>query len=341
MPPIPKPQVVKATKGASPDLTMLDKASSRHGDEFLLQQGPDGLEDFLSEATSLADEFSEVSEADVQQQQPSPPPPTLEPQHAAPQPLIPWEMAEASGKNVARIRVIVRKRPINKQEIQHKENDIVTIADDRPGLIIHEPKMKVDLTKYTEKHQLSFDDVLDQGVDNDQDYRSTVQPLVWTIFQQAKATCFAYGQTGSGKTYTMTPLPKRAAEEMLNLLESYPQFSEWGLWLSCFEIYGGKLFDLLNERRKLVAREDGSQNVCIVGLQEYRVTSMDRLTSLIDKANSVRSTGSTGANAGTFHVHALGRECRCSVCSKPGLYSRRFFTVPFNTAANCQAAKAS
>ena len=71
MPPIPKPQVVKATKGASPDLTMLDKASSRHGDEFLLQQGPDGLEDFLSEATSLADEFSEVSEADVQQQQPS------------------------------------------------------------------------------------------------------------------------------------------------------------------------------------------------------------------------------------------------------------------------------
>lgn len=63
----------------------------------------------------------------------------------------------------------------------------------------------------------------------------------------AQATCFAYGQTGSGKTYTMQPLPLRAAADMLALLED-AQFADMALWVSCFEIYGGKLYDLLNGR---------------------------------------------------------------------------------------------
>lgn len=70
-------------------------------------------------------------------------------------------------------------------------------------LVVNEPKVKVDLTKYLEKHTFSFDDCLSDNVTNDEVYRSTVQPLVATIFKGGKATCFAYGQTGSGKTYTM------------------------------------------------------------------------------------------------------------------------------------------
>ena len=42
------------------------------------------------------------------------------------------------------------------------------------------------------------------------------------------------------------------------------------LWVSCFEIYGGKLYDLLNARQQLVMREDGKGRVCIVGLKEAR-----------------------------------------------------------------------
>ena len=40
--------------------------------------------------------------------------------------------------------------------------------------------------------------------------------------------------------------------------------------MSCFEIYGGKLYDLLNARQPLVMREDGKGRVCIVGLKEAR-----------------------------------------------------------------------
>ncbi len=84
-----------------------------------------------------------------------------------------------------------------------------------------------------------------------------------------QATCFAYGQTGSGKTYTMQPLPLRAAADIFEYL-GFAEHAELSLWVSCFEIYGGKLFDLLNGRQGLVMREDGKGRVCIVGLKEAR-----------------------------------------------------------------------
>lgn len=42
-----------------------------------------------------------------------------------------------------------------------------------------------------------------------------------------------------------------------------------------FEIYLGKLFDLLNERQQVHAREDADQRVHIRGLQERPVRNVD------------------------------------------------------------------
>lgn len=97
-------------------------------------------------------------------------------------------------------------------------------------------------------------------------YRVTVEPLVHTLFNNGKATCFAYGQTGSGKTYTMSPLPIRAAADILRYLER-PELRDVELYVSCFEIYGNKVFDLLNMRKKLNILEDGKKKVCVVGLK--------------------------------------------------------------------------
>ncbi|XP_040933460.1 kinesin-like protein KIN-13A [Gossypium hirsutum] len=81
-------------------------------------------------------------------------------------------------------------------------------------------------------------------------YRVTVEPIIPIIFQRTKATCFAYGQTGSGKTFTMQPLPLRAAQDLIRFLHQPVYHSQrFKLWLSYFEIYGGKLFDLLSDRK--------------------------------------------------------------------------------------------
>lgn len=103
-------------------------------------------------------------------------------------------------------------------------------------------------------------------------YRVTVEPLVHTLFNNGKATCFAYGQTGSGKTYTMSPLPIRAAADILRYLER-PELRDVELYVSCFEIYGNKVFDLLNMRKKLNILEDGKKKVCVVGLKVRRPAS--------------------------------------------------------------------
>lgn len=86
---------------------------------------------------------------------------------------------------------------------------------------------------------------------------------------QAKITVFAYGQTGSGKTFTMMG-PQNNKENTipgLYILSAFDifsftqdeKFSEIEIWVSFYEIYCGKLYDLLNERNILQVREDGKQ----------------------------------------------------------------------------------
>ena len=71
-------------------------------------------------------------------------------------------------------------------------------------------------------------------------YTSCVQPLVGGLFRGYNATVFAYGQTGSGKTHTMSPLPIRAAADILQHL-ARPEHADVSLFVSCFEIYGSVL----------------------------------------------------------------------------------------------------
>lgn len=60
---------------------------------------------------------------------------------------------------------------------------------------------------------------------------------------------------------------------------------------SFFEIYCGNLYDLLNNRNRLHAREDAQKRVCIGGLVERRVSTAQEIMELIVQGGAVRSTG--------------------------------------------------
>ena len=214
--------------------------------------------------------------------------------------------AEAANavRSLPKIRVVVRQRPLNGGERQRGEEDVVRVERTREAMVLTETKLKVDLTKYTERNEFSFDAILDDDTDNDEVYLQTVAPLVSSIFRKGRSTCFAYGQTGSGKTYTMSPLPTRAVADILSTMRR-PENTGLTLWMSNFEIYGGKVFDLLNDRQKLCMREDGRQRVCIVGLQEFEVENVEQVEQLIELGQSTRSTGTTGANAESSRSHAI------------------------------------
>ena len=53
------------------------------------------------------------------------------------------------------ITVCIRKRPMSTKENKKKEVDVVTVPN-RDMVTIHEPKLKVDLTKYLENQHFRY-----------------------------------------------------------------------------------------------------------------------------------------------------------------------------------------
>lgn len=84
-----------------------------------------------------------------------------------------------------------------------------------------------------------------------------------------------------------------------------PRNASKSLFVSYFEIYCGKLYDLLNNRLKLQAREDAKQNINVVGLKRFPITDEKHLFSMIDFGNSVRVTSTTGKNMDSSRSHAI------------------------------------
>ncbi|XP_031234199.1 kinesin-like protein KIF2C isoform X2 [Mastomys coucha] len=215
-----------------------------------------------------------------------------------------------------RICVCVRKRPLNKHELAKKEIDVISVPN-KCLLLVHEPKLKVDLTKYLENQAFCFDFAFDETASNEVVYRFTARPLVQTIFEGGKATCFAYGQTGSGKTHTMggdlsgksqnasKGIYAMASRDVF-LLKSQPRYRNLNLevYVTFFEIYNGKVFDLLNKKAKLRVLEDNKQQVQVVGLQEYLVTCADDVIKMINLGSACRTSGQTFANSNSSRSHA-------------------------------------
>lgn len=75
--------------------------------------------------------------------------------------------------------------------------------------------------------------------------------------------------------------------------------------VSFYEIYCGKLFDLLNNRSLLQTREDKHHKVNIVGLQQFKVESVAKLMEVIDYGNQNRVTSTTGMNHDSSRSHAI------------------------------------
>ena len=222
-----------------------------------------------------------------------------------------------SKAKISKIRVIVRKRPANHREFAQNDIDIIA-TEQKNTIIVKELKNKVDLTKYIEEHKYTFDRAYGENSSNQLIYNEMLQPMIEAAFNKTKITCFAYGQTGSGKTYTMLGNnhikndngPKVPGLYLLSCLDIFnflqkKEYSNLELWVSFYEIYCNKLFDLLNNKTVLNAREDGKGNICIVGLLEKHTKNIEELLDIIDFGLNSRTVGITGANLDSSRSHAI------------------------------------
>ncbi len=216
-----------------------------------------------------------------------------------------------------RVVVTVRKRPA-----KESEKDVVSVQDGKV-LQVAEPRTKVDLTKYTELHKFSFDEVFDEDCSNEFIYSSRIQPCVDFVLQGGNGTCFAFGQTGSGKTFTMLGdtdanvpgLMTLGAQELLQRWTAAGgggqpghQCSGHHVSVSMLEIYGDEVFDLLHasrSRKKLIPRDDASKKVRIQGLTRLIVGSLAEAMRAVDAGSALRCTSTTGMNEASSRSHAI------------------------------------
>ena len=206
----------------------------------------------------------------------------------------------------SKIYVCVRKRPIFDKEIQNGEIDCVTAIN--PKVCIYDCKLKIDgYTKYIDTNDFYFDNVFNENEDTNLLFECSVKPSLDILLKGGVVTCFAYGQTGSGKTFTMKGIQDAA---IYNIFDNFQELKKilkknFKFYISFFEIYSGRLYDLLNNRNKVQALEDKNQKVQIYGLTEKEVFSPKDMQNIVDYANAMRTTHNTVTNETSSRSHAI------------------------------------
>jgi kinesin family protein 2/24 len=106
-----------------------------------------------------------------------------------------------------------------------------------------------------------------------------------------------------------------AADDLFALILKYEEErgNALNVFVSYFEIYGGRCQDLLNSRQRLNVREDGSGEVVVSDLMELQADSAESLHSIIETGNRNRTTHATESNDESSRSHAI-----CQVCIKTG-----------------------
>lgn len=77
------------------------------------------------------------------------------------------------------------------------------------------------------------------------------------------------------------------------------------LYVSLFEIYGGKIFDLLNNRKMLRMLEDGQNKVQVCELTEISSETAQSALKTIAEGARLRSQGRTSANINSSRSHSI------------------------------------
>ena len=208
----------------------------------------------------------------------------------------------------AKIYVCVRKRPIFEKEIQNGEIDCISAIN--PKVCIYDCKLKIDgYTKYIDMNDFYFDNVFNENENTDLLFSCSVKPSLDILLKGGVVTCFAYGQTGSGKTYTMKGIEESAIdsifEDFENLKIERKMKKNFKFFISFFEIYSGRLYDLLNNRNKVMALEDKNQKVQIYGLTEKEVFTPKEMKDILEYANTIRTTHNTVTNETSSRSHAI------------------------------------
>ncbi|CAM8994673.1 unnamed protein product [Rhodiola kirilowii] len=214
------------------------------------------------------------------------------------------------GGSDSGVKVIVRMRPLNKEE----EGEMIIQKVSSDSLTINGQSFTFDSVADAEATQLDI-------------FNLVGAPLVENCLAGFNSSVFAYGQTGSGKTYTMwgpanallegdllsaqQGLTPRVFDRLFaRINEEQIRHADKQLTYQCrcsfLEIYNEQITDLFDPRQKnLQIREDVKSGVYVESLTEVCVSSMKELTENLIKGLSNRRIGATSINSESSRSHSV------------------------------------
>ncbi|XP_053458671.1 kinesin-like protein KIFC3 isoform X3 [Nycticebus coucang] len=205
------------------------------------------------------------------------------------------------------IRVIARVRPVTKEDGEGPEATNAVTFDPDDDSIIH-------LLHKGKPVSFELDKVFSPWA-SQQDVFQEVQALITSCIDGFNVCIFAYGQTGAGKTYTMEGTPEnpginqRALQLLFSEVQEKASDWEYTITVSGAEIYNEVLRDLLGKepQEKLEIRlcPDGSGQLYVPGLTEFRVQSVDDINKVFEFGHTNRTTEFTNLNEHSSRSHAL------------------------------------
>ncbi|PAV70180.1 hypothetical protein WR25_12798 [Diploscapter pachys] len=215
-----------------------------------------------------------------------------------------------SMTNQGQLTVVVRVRPLNKDEKDRRQFQCVFPLDKQRILLVDPEKYENNILRQNRPHEklFNFDATFGPNSTQEDVHAATTGPVIEALVAGYNATVFAYGATGSGKTYTMIGTKEKPGLMTLLTQSLYEKINpqEYTVLLSYLEIYNELIRDLLNPQSGVLdLMEDERGNIRVPGLSTVRAPNVNRIMQILQEGNLRRTQEATQANKTSSRSHAL------------------------------------
>ena len=216
-----------------------------------------------------------------------------------------------------KVKAIARKLPFMRIETYKNAKDIVE-AETKKTYKICVPRettnQRGETAKFTKDFWFELDRAYDELATNQLIYSDSLQKAAQaTLHKNTRVMVALYGSGGTGKTYSLLgdpgdelhrPVPGVAFLAAKDILEEANRVVDATVFVSCYEIYHRKIYDLLDEKR-VISVEESKDNAILGGITKTAFSSLEELGKIIEK----------------------GRSCWKSSLKHPNLNGRKSFVV--------------
>ncbi|CAK8687933.1 unnamed protein product [Clavelina lepadiformis] len=213
-----------------------------------------------------------------------------------------------SGKNMSKINVYLRFRPVFHKPDEEPEDSCIRSADNSTIEMIN-------LRNTQETVSYKFQQVFGENSSQEEVFGTALQPLLSHFTDDVQnVSVFAYGPTGSGKTFTIlgsdeTPgfIPRTLRHLFARTRKNCSSSNITATFsMSYIEIYQENVHDLLDDRKKLFSlRQDNCGNILIPGITEIKVENFNDFEKYFVPASHQRRMAKTSLNERSSRSHTI------------------------------------